>query len=111
MVPDPFMVLQEYKRVLKTGGRVATLDLFKKESLRAEFVEETNTLMSQVIGTQIKLRNLKEWEQIFKESRFASIKLFEYYEDLFKREYSISEKIKLTYKLLFHIIVNKEIRL
>jgi len=110
LVPDPFKVLQEYKRVLKPGGRVATLDLFKKESLSAEFVEETNKLMSQVIGTQVKLRNLREWEQIFKESRFANIKLFGYYKDLFKREYSISEKVKLTYKLLFHITVNKEIR-
>jgi len=110
LVPDPLKVLEEYKRVLKPGGGVATLDLFKKESLSAEFVEETNKLMSQVIGTQVKLRNLGEWEQIFKESRFSSIKLFEYYEDLFKREYSIREKVKLTYKLLFHITVNTEIR-
>ena len=110
LVPDPVKVLKEYKRVLKPAGKVATLDLFKKESLNAEIVEETNKLMSQVIGTRVKLRNLEEWEQIFKESGFASIKLFEYYEDLFKREYSISEKVKLTHKLLFHITVNKEIR-
>jgi len=110
LVPDPFKVLQEYKRVLKPCGRVATLDLFKKESLSAKFVEETNKLMSKVIGTQVKIRSFQEWTQIFKESGFDSIKIYDYYEDLFKREYSFSEKVKLTYKILFHIIVNKNIR-
>lgn len=110
LVPDPMKVLKEYKRVLKQGGKVATLDLFKKESLSAEFAEETNEMMSKVIGAQIKIRSLGEWKQIFDESGFVSIKLFDYYEDLFKREYSFSERLKLTYKLLFHITVNKEIR-
>jgi len=110
LVPDPVKVLGEYKRVLKQGGKVATLDLFKKESLSDDFVEETNKLMSQVIGTQVKLRDLGEWEKIFKESGFASIKLFDFYEDLFERDYSFSKKLRLTCKLLYHVTVNKEIR-
>lgn len=110
LVPNPIKVLEEYERVLRPGGKVATLDLFKKESLSDDIVEETNILMSQVIGTQIKLRDLGEWEQIFKGSRFKSIKIYDYYEDLFERDYSFVKKLQLTCKLLYHVTVNKEIR-
>ncbi len=81
-----------------------------KESLSAEFAEETNEMMSNVIGTQVKIRNLQEWKQIFKESGFSSIKIDNYYEDQFRRHYSFGDKVILTYKLLYHITVNKEIR-
>ncbi|MFC1906427.1 class I SAM-dependent methyltransferase [Chloroflexota bacterium] len=49
LVPDPLKALNEYKRVLKSGGKIATLDLFMKESLSDEFAEETNEMMSNVI--------------------------------------------------------------
>jgi ubiquinone/menaquinone biosynthesis C-methylase UbiE len=110
LVSDPLKVLEEYKRVLKPGGRVATLDLFKKESLSAEFVAETNKIMSKVIGAQIKIRSLREWKQIFEESGFNSINTYDYYEDLFERDYSFGKKLQLTCKLLYHATVNKEIR-
>ena len=110
LVPDPLKVLNEYNRVLKPGGKIATLDLFMKESLSDEFAEETNEMMSNVIGTQVKIRNLQEWKQIFKESGFSSIKIDNYYEDQFRRHYSFGDKVILTYKLLYHITVNKEIR-
>jgi ubiquinone/menaquinone biosynthesis C-methylase UbiE len=110
LVPDPLKVLIEYNRVLKPGGKIATLDLFMKESLSSEFAEETNEMMSNVIGTHVKLRSFQEWKQIFKESGFNSIKIYDYYEDLFRRYYSFGEKVKLTYKLLYHMTVNKEIR-
>jgi len=110
LVPDPLKVIKQYHRVLKPGGKIATLDLFMNESLSAKFAEETNEIMSQVIGTQVKIRSLREWKQIFEESRFNSIKINDYYEDLFKRQYSFSEGVKLTCKLLYHIAINKEIR-
>ena len=110
LVPDPLKVLNEYNQVLKPGGKIATLDLFMKESLSDEFAEETNEMMSNVIGTQVKIRIFQEWKQIFKESGFSSIKIYDYYEDLFRRHYSFGEKVKLTYRLLYHMTVNKEIR-
>lgn len=110
LVPDPPKVLNEYYRVLKSGGKIATLDLFMKESLSDEFAEETNDLMSNVIGTRVKIRSFHEWEVIFKKSRFSSIKIYDYYEDLFKREYSVVETIKLLYRLFYHLAINKEVR-
>ncbi|MFC1964782.1 class I SAM-dependent methyltransferase [Chloroflexota bacterium] len=110
LVPDPIKVLKEYHRVLKPSGKIATLDLFMKQSLSAEFTEEINEIMSQVIGAEVKIRSLREWKQIIKDSGFSSTKINDYYEDLFRREYSFGEKAKLTCKLLFHMIGNKEVR-
>ena len=110
LVPDPIKVINEYKRVLKPGGTIATLDLFIKESISDEFVEETNEIMSNVLGTQVKIRNFQEWEQIFNASGFNSTKIHEYYDDIFKRSYSFGEMVKIMFKMLYHMIVNKEIR-
>ena len=110
LVPDPIKVISEYKRVLKPGGTIATLDLFMKESINDEFVEETNEIMSNVLGTQVKIRNFQEWEQIFNASGLNSTKIHEYYDNIFKRSYSFGEMVKIMFKMLYHMIVNKEIR-
>lgn len=110
LVPDPLKVLGEYRRVLKPGGKVATMDLFMKESLSKEFVKEINEIMSAVIGTQIKVRSFGEWEQIFKESGFTGISITQYNDDLFRRHYTFVEKVKLLFKLLYHMTGNKVIR-
>jgi len=94
LVTDPLKVLREYKRVLKPGGKVATLDLFGKESLSDELVEETNEIMSNVLGTMIEIRSLQEWEQIFEKSGFNRFKVYDYYDDLFLRHYTFGERIK-----------------
>jgi len=110
LVADPLKVLREYKRVLKPGGKVATLDLFGKESLSDKLVEETNEIMSNVLGTVIEIRSLQEWKQIFEKSGFSRVKIDDYYDDLFIRHYTFGERIKLTCKLLCHMTANKEIR-
>jgi len=81
-----------------------------KESISEEFVEETNEIMSNVLGTQVKIRNFQEWEQIYNASGFNSTKIHEYYDDIFKRSYSFGEMVKIMFKMLYHMIVNKEIR-
>jgi len=110
LVPNPIKVLKEYKRVLKPNGKVATLDLFMKKSLSEELVKEISNIMSIVIGTQIRIKTFQEWEQIFTESGFNDIKMDEYYDDLFKRSYSFAELAKIMIKMLYHMIVNKEMR-
>ena len=110
LVKDPLKVLGEYKRVLKKGGKVATLDLFMKESLTDEFEEEINEIMSNVIGTDVRVRTLKEWEELFKEAGYNNIKINDYYEDLFVRDYSFGEKIKISIKVIYYMAINREIR-
>ncbi|KKM22978.1 hypothetical protein LCGC14_1619830, partial [marine sediment metagenome] len=87
------------------------LDLFMKESLSEEFIEEISNIMSIVIGTQIRIRTFQEWEQIFTESGFNGIKINEYYDDIFQRSYSKSELVKIISKMSYHMIVNKEMRI
>jgi ubiquinone/menaquinone biosynthesis C-methylase UbiE len=110
LVPNPIKVLKEYKRVLKSSGKIATLDLFMNESLSEELVKEISEIMFIVIGTQIRIKTFQEWEQIFTESGFNGIKMDEYYDDIFKRSYSFAELVKIVLKMLYHMIVNKEMR-
>jgi len=110
LVPDPIKVINEYHRVLKPGGKLATLDLFMKESLRKEFAEEINKIMSNVIGSKIKIKTFQEWTQIFKDSGFKEIKIKDYYDDLFKREYSSGKMMKIIFKTFYYMITNKLIR-
>ena len=110
LVPDPVEVIKEYHRVLKPGGKLATLDLFMKESLSKDFVEEINKIMSNVIGSEIGIRTLKEWIKIFNDSILNEIKILDYYEDVFKREYSTSKMLKIISKMLYYMITNRIIR-
>ncbi len=110
LVPNPIQVLKEFMRVLKPNGKVATLDLFMKESLTKEIIEEISQVMSIVIGAPIRIRTLKEWEDIFTGSGFKNIKINDYYDDLFKRSYSFGGFVKIIFKMLYHMIVNKEMR-
>ncbi|MFX1501258.1 MAG: class I SAM-dependent methyltransferase [Promethearchaeota archaeon] len=110
LVSNPIKVVEEYKRVLKPYGKIATLDLFMKESLSKELIEEINKIMSIVIGAQIRIRTFQEWVQIFTESGFKDIKIDKYHDDIFKRTYSFVELVKITFKMLYHMVVNKEVR-
>ncbi|MFX1377432.1 MAG: class I SAM-dependent methyltransferase [Promethearchaeota archaeon] len=110
LVPNPIKVLKEYKRVLKPNGIIATLDLFMKESLSKEVVKEISKIMSIVIGAPIRIRTFQEWEQIFSESGFNDIKMVEYYDDIFKRTYSFGQLVKIMFKMLYYMIMNKEMR-
>jgi ubiquinone/menaquinone biosynthesis C-methylase UbiE len=110
LVPDPIMVINEYKRILKPGGELATLDLFMNTSISTKFVEETNEIMSNVIGSRVKIRTFQEWERIFNESGFTNSNLLDFYDDIFKRTYSFGKQMKILFKMLYHMIVNKEIR-
>ena len=110
LVPNPAKVINEYYRVLKPGGKLATLDLFMKNSLSQNFIEETNKIMSNVIGSDINIRTLNEWTKIFNDSGFTDFKIYDYYDDIFKRGYSTSEMVKIISKMLYYIITNKIIR-
>jgi len=80
------------------------------KSLNDELVIEISNIMSIVIGTQIRFRTFQEWEQIFTESGFNGINIEDYYDDLFKRSYSFADLVKIMFKMLYHMIVNKEMR-
>ncbi|MFW9895790.1 MAG: class I SAM-dependent methyltransferase [Candidatus Thorarchaeota archaeon] len=110
LVPSPIKVFKEYKRVLKPNGKIGTLDLFMEESLSEKLVKEITEIMSIVIGTKIRIKTFQEWEQIINESGFNDIKIDDYYDDIFKRSYSFVKYVKITFKMLYHMIVNKEMR-
>ncbi|HNZ60934.1 MAG TPA: methyltransferase domain-containing protein [Methanofastidiosum sp.] len=112
LVSDPVMALKEYRRVLKKGGKVATLDLFMKGTLDPEFYQEMKNLMvmSNIIGPETDIKTLKEWENIFKEAGFNHIKINDYYEDIFVRDYSFAEKIMISIRVLYHMAINRDLR-
>ncbi len=110
LVPDPLKVINEYRRVLKPGGKLATLDLYMNESLNKNLVIELNEIMTNVIGTEVKIRTLKDWKNIYMETGFDSIQIEDHHEDLFKREYSFGTMVKITFKLIYYLIFNKKVR-
>ncbi|MFX0138951.1 MAG: class I SAM-dependent methyltransferase, partial [Candidatus Hodarchaeota archaeon] len=110
LVSNPLGVIKEYRRVLKQGGKIATLDAFRKESDRDEFTDEINEIMTTVLGTEVKVKTLGEWEEIYGKSGFHAIKIRDYYDDIFKRSYSFSEFVQIIFKMLFHMIRSKNIR-
>ena len=66
--------------------------------------------MTNVLGTKVTIKNLGEWKEIFDESGFNDINVNTFYDDVFKRSYSIGEFVKIIVKMIFHIIINKKIR-
>ena len=110
LVSEPIKVINEYKRVLKPTGKIATLDVFMKKTLKEEFVGEINEIMTNVIGTEVKIKTLQDWKDIFQETGLRDININDYYEDIFKRSYSFSDMVKIAFKLIYHLIGNKKIR-
>ncbi len=110
LVSNPLKVLNEYKRVLRPNGKIATLDVFMKNTLKDEIEHEINEIMSIVIGTDVKIKNLQEWESIFQETQLNDLIINDFYEDIFKRSYSTYKMLKIMLKMIYHMIINKKIR-
>ncbi|MBE0655732.1 MAG: class I SAM-dependent methyltransferase [Bacteroidales bacterium] len=110
LVPEPIKVINEYFRVLKPGGKMGIQELFMKMTLSTEYEEKINGVMSNVVGSNIRIRNLQEWEHIFCEAEFSECKFYQYSDKLSERDYSFNRKILLFIKLLYYFTFSKEIR-
>ncbi|MHA2298623.1 MAG: class I SAM-dependent methyltransferase [Candidatus Hodarchaeales archaeon] len=110
LLPDVNKGLKEYLRVVKTGGRIGTLDLFARDDLDDQIAMEINTIMSVVIGAKIEIRRLAQWKEIFENLGIQNIQVHEFYENQFIRSQKRIEMIKILSKMLYHIMVNKAVR-
>jgi len=110
LVPDTQKALSEYYRVVRPGGVVGTLDLFASNNAPPELVDEINTVMSQILGGNVGIRSIGEWNRIYDEVPLVEKVISEQYGDVFENPRDRSSAISATFRLLYHLVVNGPLR-
>lgn len=110
LLSEKSLCLKEFLRVVKPGGKIATLDVFAKEHTSPKILDEINNTMSAVMGHDITVLKLSEWKTIFEKNTLTEIKISENYDSVFKTTTPLKEVIPAMVRLLHHMIINRKVR-
>ena len=110
LVPDKKRALSEYFRVVKPGGILGTLDLFASNSAPIELINQINDVMSQILGGNISIKSIEAWRNLYDDIPLVEKEIDEFYGDIFENPRDRLSAISATFKLLYYLIRNKEIR-
>jgi ubiquinone/menaquinone biosynthesis C-methylase UbiE len=110
LVPDKKRVLSEFYRVVKPGGIVGTLDLFASNTAPAELIEQINEVMSRILGGNVGILTIDEWNRLFNQTPFVEKEVSEQYGEVFENPRDKLSAASATLKLVYHLIINKPIR-
>ncbi len=116
VIPNRKKALKEYLRVLKTGGLIGDIDLFITPDAPSEVVEQINKALKGAIGASMSIPTLIEWRNLFESSELKELYFIENNESIFPSFKDIKKSIgtfgvvKLVFKLLYQMILNKKIR-
>ena len=110
LVPDPQKALSEFYRVARPGGTVGTLDLFLSSTAPIELAEQINQVMGGILGGDVSIRTLDQWKTMFDQVPFAETEIIETFGEVFENPQDRRSSIPATFRLLYHMIVNKTVR-
>ena len=116
VIPERQNALKEYLRVVKKGGLIGDIDLFITSDAPAEAIQQINVALQGVIGTSMSIPTLSEWKSIFEIQGLSMLNFIEEYEEVFpgfkdiKKSIGIGGTIKLIFKLMYYMIINKRVR-
>lgn len=103
-------VLQEFKRITKTGGSIGTLDLFAKDGARKEIVDSFSTSMKTLLEYDVSIMDIHQWKSIFEKSGLADVHVEDYYNDVLLNTRKRSGTVKATLKMIYHMLINGAVR-
>ena len=110
LLPDKEQALSEYMRVVRPGGMIGTLDLFLKNDASDEAVKQFNGFIQEFLGSCVQIRTIGEWKQFYNSLNLEEVVIEENYESVLEHRHDRSGFVKATFKLLYHMTINKTVR-
>lgn len=110
LLPEKENLLNEFLRVTKKGGKIATLDLFYKDDTPSSIIDEINQVMSSVLGYDVSILSLNQWKKVYRSLNLQHQEITDYYDSIFVRTTSFWSTIPIMFKLIYHLCFNKKIR-
>jgi len=111
LVPNKMKALSEYHRVVRPGGTVGTLDLFLSDTAPSEMAEQINEVMGGILGGDVSIHTIDEWRTMYDQVPLVEKTLTETFGgEVFENPRDRKSALSATFRLLYHLIVNKEIR-
>jgi len=110
LIPDKYAALKEYLRVVKPQGVIGTLDLFLRESAPTEARDKFNKIFMDILGSDNEIMNISEWRNLFGELGLNGAQIDENYNNVFEMPRNRSSATRATLKLVYHMIINGEVR-
>jgi SAM-dependent methyltransferase len=110
LLPDRERAINEYVRIVKPGGMIATLDMFLKDDTPESVAHQFNTLMGSFLGSHIQVRSIENWRVFYHGFDLDNIKINEYYEDVLVNPKDRGGAAIATLRMLYHIIINNTVR-
>jgi ubiquinone/menaquinone biosynthesis C-methylase UbiE len=111
LVPEKMKALSEYHRVVRSGGTIGTLDLFLSSTAPQELADQINHVMSGILGGDVSIHTIDEWRTMYDQTPLVETELTETFGgEVFENPRDRRSAVSATFRLLYHLIVNKSIR-
>ncbi len=114
-LPDKQQALREYLRVVKPGEYFGNGEVYLKESVSPEVVNQIHTVSREIMTPQCTYLTKSEWTRIFEESGLQELQIIKLPDEInmgrnVMEGVGLARLLKFVLKAYWYIIVNKQIR-